>query len=188
MVPLLRLLPQPHPPQAAPDELCLAAFQEQLDYVWRTLRRFGTPPSEVEDLAQEVFLALRRAWPEYDPERPLRPYLFGIAFRIASAHQRKRKREIVSSAIEMGDSGPGPEDNLQAKEARVVVLAALERIPLPRRAVLVMHDLDGVPVHEVASTLSIPRFTVYSRLRKARKELEAALRRSLKEFKETAAR
>jgi len=41
--------------------------------------------------------------------------------------------------------------------------------------VLVMHDLDQVPVPEVAATLSIPVFTAYSRLRKARRELKAAI-------------
>jgi len=57
------------------------------------------------------------------------------------------------------------------------VLAALEQIPLKRRAILVMHDLDDVAVRDIATALSLPLFTVYSRLRKARKELEAALRR-----------
>ena len=168
-------------PRLAGDEACLDAFQRELDYVYRTLRRLGTSPSEVEDLAQDVFLALRRAWAEYDAERPLRPYLFGIAFRIASAHQRKRSREVAFGVVELGDTNPRPDEALQTKQARAVVLAALERIPLPRRAVLVMHDIDDVPVGEVASMLDIPRFTVYSRLRKARRELEAAVRRILKE-------
>lgn len=70
---------------------------------------------------------------------------------------------------------------MQSKQARALVLAALERIPLPRRAVLVMHDIDDVAVSEVARVLGIPLFTVYSRLRKARRELQAALRRMLKE-------
>jgi RNA polymerase sigma-70 factor, ECF subfamily len=168
-------------PRVNGDEACLDAFQRELDYVHRTLRRLGTSPSEVEDLAQDVFLALRRAWAEYDPERPLRPYLFGIAFRIASAHQRKRNREVAFGVVELGDTGPRPDEALQTKQARAVVLAALERIPLPRRAVLVMHDIDDVPVGDVAAVLDIPRFTVYSRLRKARRELEAAVRRILKE-------
>jgi RNA polymerase sigma-70 factor (ECF subfamily) len=163
------------------DDACLDAFQRELDYVFRTLRRLGTAPSEVEDLAQEVFLALRGAWSAYDPERPLRPYLFGISFRIAAAHQRKRNREVAFGIVEVGDAGPGPDDALQTKQARALVLAALERIPLPRRAVLVMHDIDDVPVGQVAAALDIPLFTVYSRLRKARRELEAAVRRILKE-------
>lgn len=175
----LRLVPSPAP-QLTQDDACLEAFQTELDYVFRTLRRLGTSASEVEDLAQEVFLALRRSWSEYDPSRPLRPYLFGISFRIASAYQRKRNREVAFGIVEVGDPGPGPDDTLQIKQARALVLAALERIPLPRRAVLVMHDLDDVSVGEVASVLSIPLFTAYSRLRKARKELEAAVRRMLK--------
>jgi RNA polymerase sigma-70 factor (ECF subfamily) len=163
------------------DEACLEAFQRELDYIFRTLRRLGVSASEVEDLAQEVFLALRRSWLEYDPQRPLRPYLFGIAFRIAAAHQRKRQREVALGVVEVNDTNPGPDDALAAKQARAVVLAGLEKIPLPRRAVLVMHDIDGIPVGQVAASLSIPLFTVYSRLRKGRRELEAAVRRMLKE-------
>ena len=169
-------------PGPTPDESCLAAFQQELDYLWRTFRRLGVPPSETEDLAQEVFMALRRSWPEYDAARPLRPYLFGIAFRIAAANRRKRGREVATGIVaEVMDAAPGPDDELASKQARALVLAALERIPLPRRAVLVMHDLDDVAMNEVAKVLSIPLFTAYSRLRKARKELEAAMRRLLRE-------
>jgi RNA polymerase sigma-70 factor (ECF subfamily) len=145
------------------------------------LRRLGTASSEVEDLAQEVFLALRRSWIKYDPDRRLRPYMFGIAFRIASAYQRKRSRGVPCEIVKVPDAGPGPEEALQIRQTRALVLAALELIPLPRRAVLVMHDLDEVPVAEVAAVLSIQRFTAYSRLRKARRELEIAIRGLLKE-------
>jgi len=44
--------------------------------------------------------------------------------------------------------------------------------------VLVMHDLDDTAMRDIASTLSIPLFTAYSRLRKARKEFERAVRRT----------
>jgi DNA-directed RNA polymerase specialized sigma24 family protein len=68
---------------------------------------------------------------------------------------------------------------LSTKQTHALLQAALERISLPRRTVLVMHELDDVPVTEVAAALSIPLFTVYSRLRKARQELEVATRRIL---------
>jgi RNA polymerase sigma-70 factor (ECF subfamily) len=163
---------------AHPDDACLSAFQVELDYILRTLQRLGVPTSEVEDMAHEVFLVLRRKWVEYDPARPIRPYLFGIAFRIAAAQQRKRTREsqhlamagAVMEAIE-------PELALQSKQARALVLTALDKIPLPRRAVLVMHDIDDVSMRDIATTLSIPLFTAYSRLRKARRELALLIRR-----------
>lgn len=176
----LRLVP-PSAERVAIDEACLAAFQRELDYVYRTFRRLGIAPFEVDDLAQDLFLVLRRSWSAYDPTRPLRPYLFGIAFRIAAAHRRKRNREVAFGIIEVSDAGPGPDEALRAKQSRALVLEALERIPLPRRAVLIMHELDDVPVAEVASVLSIPLFTAYSRLRKARRELASAMTRLLTE-------
>jgi RNA polymerase sigma-70 factor (ECF subfamily) len=160
----------------ADDEICLDTFQREVDFIYRSLRRLGTAPSDVEDLAQEVFLALRRSWPGFDQTRPVRAYLFGITFRIAAKHRRKRRREVAFKVVEVPDDRPGPDDELVAKRARALLLSALERIPLPRRAVLVMHEIDCIPVDEVAATLGIPRFTVYSRLRKARRELESALR------------
>jgi RNA polymerase sigma-70 factor (ECF subfamily) len=60
-------------------------------------------------------------------------------------------------------------------------MAALDRVPLRRRVVLVMHELDGVPIADVAERLSISRFGAYARLRKARGELAAAVRRLLRE-------
>jgi RNA polymerase sigma-70 factor (ECF subfamily) len=172
--------PDSPPPRSAFDEVCLDVFQRELSYVYRTLRRLGAAASEVEDLAQDAFLALRGSWANYDPARPIRPYLFGIAFRIVSAHRRKRKREVAYGSVDPDDEGPWPDAVLQSKQARAMVLVALERLPLSRRAVLVMHELDDVPVAEVASVLGIPLFTAYSRLRKGRCELEAEMRRMLR--------
>lgn len=157
------------------DEACLEAYQRELDYLMRTLRRLGGAPDDVEDLAQEVFLVLRRTWRQYDPTRALKPYLFGIAFRVAASYRRKRWHEVPFAIVDEPDRGPSPERTVEANQARAIVLDALNRIPLKWRAVLVMHDLDEIPVQEVAATFSIPLFTAYSRLRKARRELEAAV-------------
>ena len=91
--------------------------------------------------------------------------------------RRKRKREVAFAHLELRDGGPGPDEMLQSKQARALVLRALEAIPLRRRAVLVMHDLDEVPMAQIAASLGMPLFTAYSRLRKARRELEGALRK-----------
>jgi RNA polymerase sigma-70 factor (ECF subfamily) len=157
------------------DEACLRAYQRELDYLLRTLQRLGVGPVDIEDLAQDVFLILRRNWLQYDPTRSLRPYLFAIAFRVASSHRRRRWREVPLPVVDGPDSALRPDGLLESGQARNVVLKVLQSIPLPRRAVLVMHDLDDVPVQVVASTLAIPLFTAYSRLRKARLELRSAI-------------
>ena len=158
------------------EDACLDAYQGELDYLMRTLQRLGVPPSDVEDLAHEVFLVLRRTWNAYDSTRPLKPYIFGIAFRVAASHRRRRWREIPFAVVDEQDHAPYPDQAFEASQARALVLAALQRIPLPRRVVLVMHDIDEIPVQEVAATLAIPLFTTYSRLRKARRELETAVK------------
>jgi RNA polymerase sigma-70 factor, ECF subfamily len=169
------------PSASMPENHCLAAFDRELDYLFETLRRLGAGPREIEDLAQEVFVVLHRNWPTIDTTRPLRPYLFGIAFRIVCAHRRRRAREIPNSTLDVEDGAASPEGSLQSKESVALLHAALDRLPLPRRAVVVMHDLDGLSVAEIAERLSISRFGTYARLRKARKELAAAVRRLSKE-------
>jgi len=171
------LLVAPPPAEMIRKDPVLEAYQREITYVFHALRWLGALPHEVEDLAQEVFIALRRSWSHYDSSRPIRPYLFGVAFRVVSMQRRKRKREVAFAHLEVQAGWPDPDEVIQARQARAMVLQALEAVALPRRAVLVMHDLDDVPIRQVAATLSIPLFTAYSRLRKARTELEAAIRK-----------
>ena len=62
--------------QQLPD--CYSAFEAELDFVYRTLRRHGAGPTDAEDLTQEVFLVVWRRWRDYDPHRPLRPTTGGV--------------------------------------------------------------------------------------------------------------
>lgn len=160
---------------------CFEAFEAEVDYLLRTFRRLGASPSEIDDLCQEVFLALRRSWADYDPRRPLRPYLFGLAFRVASWERRRRWREIPQAFVDIDVNDDSPDIALADKQKRALLMAALQHVPFARRAVLIMHDIDDVPMQDVAAALSIPRFTAYSRLRKARRELTKAARRLMTE-------
>lgn len=169
------------PPEVEPEVSCLGVYQRELDYLFETLQRLGASPREIEDLAQEVFMILHRNWPDLDVSRPFRPYLFAVAFRVVCAHRRRRGREVPYAYLDAEDPAVGPEQSLQSKESTQLLLAALDTVPLPRRAVIVMHDLDGFSIVEVAARLSLTRFGAYARLRKARKELASALRRLLRE-------
>ncbi len=171
------------PPTAEPEHPCIAAFDRELDYILATLRRLGAKPADVEDLAQEVFLVLLKNWAIIDAARPLRHYLFGVAFRMVRAHRRRLRRESLFEPGDVEDSAVTPEAAVQGKESTSLLLAALERVPLARRAVIVMHDLDDIPIKEVGRRLSMSKFGTYARLRKGRKELKAAVRRLSKKQK-----
>lgn len=170
-----RPAPQPGGSDKQTEHPCVQAFRRELHYVLRTLRRLGVSPNDVEDLAHEVFIVLFQSWEKYDPTRPLHAYLFGIAFRVAANHFRKRRREVLHAVMETSGPGPLPDQTLEANQLRASVLRALKRVPMQRRAVLIMHDIDKLPMGEIAVSLSIHRFTGYSRLRTARKEFAAAV-------------
>lgn len=159
---------------AAPD--VRAVYQAHLDYVWHSLRRLGIPEKDVPDVAHDVFVAVGRALPGYDPARPLRPWLFGIAFRVASDHLRlyRHAREELGHANEPLDIAPTPEEALMDHEARALLERCLATLDLPHRAVMVMHDIAGHDAREVAEALALPLKTVYSRLRTGRLRLAAA--------------
>ncbi len=58
-----------------------------------------------------------------------------------------------------------------------MVLRALESIEIERRAVFILFEFDECPMKQITETLRIPLFTGYSRLRLARAEFTAAVRR-----------
>ncbi len=155
-------------------------FEREFDYVWLSLRRLGVHERDLEDVAQEVFVQVHKRLADYDPERPIRPWLFAFAFRCASSDWRRLARhrvELLGEHAEPPASAPGSEASLARAQDVVTLMGALEEIDLDRRAVFILFELDECPMKEIAERLGLPLFTAYSRLRVAREEFAAAARR-----------
>jgi RNA polymerase sigma-70 factor, ECF subfamily len=153
-------------------------FELEVGYVMRTLRRLSVAPADLEDMTHEVFLAVHQQLHRYDSSRPLRPWLFGFAFRIASHYRRKARRETALADVEgVADAAEAPDALVEKERRRKLVLAALDQIELSRRAVFVLHELDGFTCEEISRTLEIPIGTTYSRLRLAREDFSATMHR-----------
>jgi RNA polymerase sigma-70 factor (ECF subfamily) len=154
-------------------------YKQEFGYAWSTLRRLGVRESDLADVAHDLFIVVFRHLSEYDPARPVRPWLFGIAFRVVSDYRRSARfaRETLGDAPEVVDRAPPVDEQIAERQARAVVMRVLDALDLDRRAVLVMHDIDGHPVPEIAVALAIPVATAYSRLRLAREDLGAAIKR-----------
>jgi RNA polymerase sigma-70 factor, ECF subfamily len=156
-------------------------FDAEVSYVWKTLRRLGVRPSDVEDVANEVWMTVYRRLDSYDRARPIRPWLFGIAFRVAVAEKRLayRRHEVLATeeghAERLASSAPPADEQLSAQDAHRLVLDALQSVDIDRRAIFVMHDMDEVEMKEIAASLDVPVNTAYSRLRLAREEFKSAV-------------
>lgn len=157
-------VPMPHPAFGA-------IFDEHFAYVCRSLQRLGVREADVEDVSQELFLAVQRGLPTCDLSRPIKPWLYGYVVRYASNYRRlswNRARELEDAPM-----SPRIERNLEARRAVLRGLAALDD---DKREALVLHDLEGFSAVEIAETLQIPLNTVYSRVRLAREAFRNFLR------------
>ncbi|HEX2735252.1 MAG TPA: sigma-70 family RNA polymerase sigma factor [Polyangiaceae bacterium] len=143
---------------------------DHLDFVWRSLKRFGVPPAEVDDATQQVFLiahdklALIRGGSE-------RAFLISVAVRVASNTRRaNQRRENAQQQLSLRpvDAVIDPELHTQRSEARDLLDRVLDNMPPDVRAVFVLFELEELSIGEVADYLAIPRGTVATRLRRAR--------------------
>ena len=171
---------EPASPEAA--ALFRELFALHHAYVHRSVVRLGVPARDAEDVTHDVFVVVHRKLATFDPARPAKPWLFAIAARVAADYRRlaRHRHEQVDGTLEQ--SRPAPEREradaqLETRDTRALLIAALQAVAEERRPVLVMVDLDELSVPEVAAALEIPLNTAYSRLRLAREELAAAVRR-----------
>jgi RNA polymerase sigma-70 factor (ECF subfamily) len=152
-------------------------YEAELDYIWNSLRRLGVASAHLEDLTHDVFAVAWKKFAEYDASRPVRPWLFGIAMRLASDFRQLawQKREVGGEEVDAQDTSMSSDEWVARRQAQALVLTALCSLPMERRAVFVMHELDGTAIPEVATALEIPLNTAYSRLRLARRDFAEAV-------------
>lgn len=173
---------------AAPDEALARRVQggderalEQL--VRRYLRpirvivtSYVAEPADAEDAAQETFLRALRAIESYDPERPFAPWLYQIARNVARNHVAARARwQAEAPPTTLPSRLPGPDVVLERAEIRMLVRAALARLPEQRRTAFYLSDVEGYPTEEIARLMGLSPGTVRSHVHHARRALRAAL-------------
>jgi RNA polymerase sigma-70 factor (ECF subfamily) len=163
----------------APARTFRALYDAEIGYVGRVLRRFGVEARHLEDVVQEVFVVVYKRHADFDPARPIRPWLCGIAFRVASQWRRRpiQRNEVLQTGDEPHQ--PPSSSSRDATDRRLIahetVLRGLSALRFEQRAVVVLCDLEGHSAVEAAAILHIPTGTVYSRLHEARRLFAVAL-------------
>jgi RNA polymerase sigma-70 factor (ECF subfamily) len=169
----------PTAPALASVEDFDAIYAAHFDLVWRTLRRLGVAPESIADSLQEVFLVVHRRLAEFRGESSLKTWICGIAVRIASEAVRKqrRRRWFAAPEVEPMDTRPDPLECVVRNEAADLLNTVLAELDEKKRSVFVLIEIEDLAVHEVAAIVGANPNTVASRLRVARKQFDAALKR-----------
>jgi RNA polymerase sigma-70 factor (ECF subfamily) len=132
----------------------------------------GVPPAEREDACQDVFMAVYRSLGSFRGDARLSTWIYRIASRGAGRLVRRRRLQALVSTLLLREPPPGDSADVAEQTARVHLLdTLLERLPPKKRLVLVLFEIEGVPVEEIAKIVECPVNTVWSRLHHARAEL-----------------
>ena len=152
-----------------------ALFHEHAPYVLRVLPRMGVAERDLDDVVQEVFLAVYRALPNFEGRSSTRTWVYGICIRTCSNYRQRahRRRERLPGALPDAAHQQTPERALQTSAALTRLDAALERLAQPDREAFVLFEIEQLSVLEIAQALGCSKFTVYTRLYRARRTVRA---------------
>lgn len=135
------------------------------------------PAAAVDDALQEVFIVVHRRLAEFDGRASIKTWLFAIALRIAPKHRRGSHTADADPERETASSDKGPHEVLESTRAARTLYAILDELEESRRVVFVLAELEELPAKDIAELTGAPLNTVYSRLRLARRDFDAAVAR-----------
>ena len=153
-------------------------YERYAPTVHRFISALGIPPSEREDACQDVFVAIYRSLPRFRGEAQLSTWIYKIAARGTSRLNSRRKlQSLLSTLLLREPPSPAPSD-LSERTARLRLLdGLLQKLDAKKRLVLVLFELEGLPIEEVARIAGCPTNTAWSRLHHARAQLLKAGKR-----------
>jgi RNA polymerase sigma-70 factor (ECF subfamily) len=151
--------------------------------LFRYLRRYLGNAEMAEDVFQLTFLQVHLKRESFEDGRRFRPWLYAIATNQAiDAQRRNRRHRMVSLDQPLGHdadsgslrqliAGDGADAASEDREAAEWVRAAVDALPAPQKAVLLLVYHQGLKYREAADAIGLPVGTVKSRLHAAIRSL-----------------
>ncbi len=138
-------------------------------------------PAQAEDLVQETYLRAFRFSHRFQPGTHLRAWLFQILRNTFLTFYRLRERELPLAEDGVPDwDAPmfheAPAEDPSVLEAHTDLERAMRRLPDEFRTVLLLAEVEGLPLEEVAQIMACPVGTVKSRIFRAKERLRVILR------------
>lgn len=144
------------------------------DPIWHYLRRLTNSDDAASDLSQDTWLKVLRGIAALREPASIRPWMFGIARRVAMDRLRRQYTWANDPDVPLEDiAAPDVDATLEAELAALE--SRLEKLPLRERETLALFYLRELTIEQMAALLSVPAGTVKSRLFRARNLLRTEL-------------
>lgn len=152
-----------------------------LDALYNFALYLTRKPAEADDLVQETYLRAFRFSYRFQPGTHLRAWLFQILRNTFFTFYRIRDRETAVAEDGVPDwDAPmfhdAPDENSLVTETHTDLERAMRRLPEEFRTVLLLAEVEGLPLEEVARVMACPVGTVKSRIFRAKERLRRLLR------------
>ncbi len=155
-------------------------FRRHRADVARLVFRMLGPVAEAEDVIQEVFLQVHRSLGDFRGQSKFTTWLHRVTVNVVlMARRAARSRPVFAGeplAEREADGRMLPDEDVIRRRRIDAFRRLLDRLPEKKRAVYVLHELEGMSPAEIAEVVGAPVLTVRTRLFYARRELEEMMR------------
>lgn len=134
--------------------------------------------TNVDDLIQRTFVAVLEGRGRLHDDGSFRGYLFGTAYNVLRDHLREldRSRKFDPESSSIMDLDPSPSTVHGHRQEQRLLLLALRRVPFEHQVALELMYWEGLNAAEIAEIVGVSHSTMRSRIQRARKLVEQAIR------------
>lgn len=174
--------------QAGSEEAFAYVLERYRNPVYSLVAQILVSEADAADVLQNVFVKVFRGIGQFHGQSTLKTWLYRIAVREALNFRRGWFRRHFHEPFSIDDepadpsgklatapAADGPYETLEQSERQQLVKSALDALPRPYRAVLVLREMEDMPYDEIADMLGVPEGTVKSRLMRGRELLRRKL-------------
>lgn len=157
------------------------AIRPHLERLYRLAYRLTGQQSDAQDLVQDVLIKLYGRRDELSSIQDLGPWLARVLYNRFIDDRRRYQARRLKLVTTTGDGAnavdqvaadvPGPQGEALRQLDITRVRAALAKLSVEHRTVLLMHDAEGYQIYEIHRVTGVPVGTVKSRLHRARARL-----------------
>jgi RNA polymerase sigma-70 factor (ECF subfamily) len=157
--------PPRRPASSAVHSAFRQIFEQHAVMVGRTLRYLGVAEADLMDAAQEVFLVVNRRHGEFEGRASLSTWIHEICVRVALSTRRRQRRRHEDVVAEPPDTTVDADQDarIEEREQRNMLTNLLDSLDEGQREIIVLHEIERLPMREVAEIVSCPLQTAYSR-------------------------
>jgi len=174
--------------QAGSEDAFAYVLERYRNPIYSMVAQILVSEADAADVLQNIFVKVFRGIGQFHGQSTLKTWLYRIAVREALNFRRGWFRRHFHEPFSIDDepadpsgnlvkapAADGPYETLEQSERQEMVKSALEGLPRPYRAVLVLREMEELPYDEIADMLGVPEGTVKSRLMRGRELLRRKL-------------